>query len=49
MFNLTDLQGNVILMRDGKPFAYTSRELARAGRGILQGALKIALRIVDAR
>jgi len=49
MFNLTDVQGNLILMRDGTPFVYSNRDLARAGRGILQGALKIGLRIVDAR
>ena len=49
MFQLVDLQGNPVLMRDGTPFTYTSRELARAGRGILQGALKMALRVVDAR
>ena len=49
MFIIVDLNGDPVLMRDGTPFRYTSRELARTARGILQGALKIGLRVVDAR
>lgn len=49
MFQLVDLQGNPILTRDGTPFTYTSRELARTARGILAGFLKIPLKVVDVR
>lgn len=36
MFELVDRLGNVARMRDGKPFRYSSRELARAGKKALE-------------
>jgi hypothetical protein len=45
-FHLADLNGNLILMRDGKPFTYTTRELARAGQFHLSKHLGITLAIV---
>jgi hypothetical protein len=36
MFTLTDHQGNTALMRDGTPFRYTSRALARLGKLALE-------------
>lgn len=45
-FHLADLDGNLILMRDGKPFTYTSRSLAKSGQFHLSKLLGRILAIV---
>lgn len=45
-FHLADLNGNLIIMRDGKPFAYTSRSLAKMGQFHLSKLLGRVLAIV---
>jgi len=38
VFELHDHLGRPLLMRDGTPFRYSSRELARTAKGIFEAA-----------
>lgn len=48
MFKLLDKAGNVILMKNGKPFIYTSRALAQMGRKLLEAERKTSLSVISA-
>lgn len=46
MFKLFDKDGNAILMKNGKPFVYTSRSLAHLGKRLLEGERKESFVVV---
>lgn len=46
VYNLVDGKGNLIRMRDGRPFGYTTHQLAVIGRRVLAKELGMALSIV---
>lgn len=46
-FTLADVHSNPILDRDGNPFRYSTYQLARAARGILEGHRKVAIRVIS--
>lgn len=46
-YALTDKRGNLVLMRDGKPFTYSSVPLAMLAKRLLQNKLEQGLRMVD--
>lgn len=45
MFKLVDSSGNTILMRDGKPFLYSTKATAQMGKRILEGERRTTLTI----
>jgi hypothetical protein len=48
MFNLADSEGVSLKMKNGKPFTYTSRELARLAKRILDADRKATFKVVTA-
>lgn len=41
MYTLVTRRRERVLMRDGKPFTYTTRRLAELGAGYIEGARKL--------
>jgi hypothetical protein len=47
-FGLTDTSGKPLVKRDGEPFKYSSRELARLGKKYLEPLRNIVIKVVSA-
>lgn len=47
MFILKNTNGTAHPMKSGEPFRYTTRELARLGKAILEGKEKVTLTVVE--
>jgi hypothetical protein len=46
MFTLQTEDGTTLLMKNGKPFEYSTRTLAKLGQKFIEGDRKITLKIV---
>lgn len=48
MFILKNAAGAVVKMKNGQPFVYSSRDLARTAKKLLEGEHKTTLTVVSA-